>query len=172
MTNSAILTILNNINSKEVYFGPQGFKIMTEQDELNLSQLGFSRDDDGSDLTGTDQGKWHSNWLVIAMDLEMGDPYFIDTSKSDYPVYTAIQGESFWHVEEVTPSLKGFITSLNYLQQTSCQTESLFVADETTITNTTQLTALQQKLIELSAAEVFWSVFFSNYLDWLEEDDY
>ena len=171
MNTSDLLAILSHIESKEIYFGPQGFRVISEQDELSQAQVGYSCEEDGSDLTGIEEGQWHANWLVIAMDLEMGDPYFVDVTKAEFPVYTAIQGENYWHVEVVTPSLVGFINSLNCLQKISQQAESLFVPEDTSMRDEKQLKQLQQQLIELSGAEAFWSVFFANYLDWLEDDD-
>ncbi len=91
-----------------------GYRIVTLFDENNINkgQIGYSRTSEGDDLTGTEPGDWRSSWLVIGYDDRTGNPIFIDTSKSAFPVLIAVQGEKYWNPKLIATSLDGFIQGL------------------------------------------------------------
>lgn len=165
-----LLKTLQKAHHKTTYFGPQGFALPLSEDELQQFQLGFSVHPDGHQLTGTEPGDWQPSWQVIAMDTELGDPYFIDNTAPNLPVYTAIHLESGWAVEAVAASLSSFLDCLNELAALSDQDEPQVIPTATTITHHEKLEQLQLTLIERSGCSQFWTLFMECYLDWLEEE--
>ena len=170
MKTAQLLNALQQIPHKTTYFGPQGFALPNSDDELKQFQQGFSIHPDGTSLTGVNAGDWQKNWLVIAIDTELGDPYFVDTSLEQLPVFTAMHGEGGWQIDAVASSLNSFLACLKLLIKHGRQTAAQFVPDETSITNPNILTQLQSELIQASGCKDFWSLFFDCYFDWLEED--
>ncbi|NQY36661.1 MAG: hypothetical protein HRT37_17165 [Alteromonadaceae bacterium] len=168
----AYLTILTNLKQNDYFFGPQGFRTVANAEELEHAQVSYSYDENGTDLTGTNEGDWQKSWVVIAVDLEMGDPYFIDTDQENLPVYTAVPYDGPWLPELVAPSLEGFLKSLVVLTSDRKQNAAQFVPDDSSITDQATLVQLQEKLIEASGGEPFWQTFFANYIDWLEDEEF
>ena len=101
-------------NLKEVFFGSNGFSIADEASIKDL-QIGYSVHSDGSDLSGSGEGDWQKSWVVIGIDTEVGDPFFVDTSEPSLPVYTAMHGMGEWSAELVSTSLSSFLELLAYL---------------------------------------------------------
>ena len=90
MNQSELLNRLKAFEHKEVFFGPQGFSVITKMATLNKAQIGYAVDKKGASLVNNDIGNWQGSWLVIATDTELGDPYFIDLADEHLAVYTAI----------------------------------------------------------------------------------
>ena len=101
-------TILDNNEFSEVFFGSLGFYI-AKSDQINEMQLGYSVHPDGNDLSGTNEGDWIKEWIVIGHDTELGDPFFVDSRDQNFPVYTAMHGMGTWDPYFVSNSLKSFI---------------------------------------------------------------
>lgn len=76
--------------------------------DLDAAQVGYATDAQGRDLTKA-EGGWHSEWLVIGTDYFLGDPYFVDLSHPDMPVFTAMHGAGRWDPEPVADSLRAFL---------------------------------------------------------------
>lgn len=171
MNKLKLLSILSELEKKETYFGPQGFVIVTTESELETAQHGFGVHPDGTDLSGFDVGDWKSSWVVIARDTELGDPYFVDISDDNFPVYTAVHVEGLWQPELVASSLDGFLECLTLLSENGNQECAQFVPDETTIEDRDRLAQLSNDLVTASGCENFWAMFFECYIDWLEDDD-
>ena len=155
---SQLLELFNKLNSKTVFFGPQGFSFADSLAALDEFEKSYNIDG------------WKNSWVTFCQDTELGDPYFIDTLDSQYPVYTAMHGEGGWEKELVSSSLEGFIECMNILNNASNQEYAQIIPDESTITDGILLNALKIKLIESSKCKEFWDMFFACYLDWLEED--
>lgn len=170
MTNKTLVSMCSSLESDTVFFGPQGFLIADTEQKLDEAQLGFSKDDTGADLSGSNVGDWQPSWCVIARDTELGDPYFVDTRENEFPVYTAFLGESGWEAEPVSKSLTGFVKSMNLLYNNGKQTQAQFFPDESAITEQTQLDELLAQLCESSQLQSFWQLFFRCYQDWLVEE--
>lgn len=166
-----LIDVLSQVENNEIYFGPQGFLIATTASEVEDAQVGFAVDADGAALSGEGLAGWQSSWVVIAQDTELGDPYFVDINNDKMAVYTAIYGEAGWETELVASSLTNFLLCLALLVENSSQQGPQFVPDETSFTDLSQLALLQQRLIETSASETFWKMFFECYLDWLKDED-
>lgn len=162
--------ILSTLKHDAVFFGPQGFLLITSTSTFSQAQHGFGRDEEGNDLSGSNVGDWQSSWQVIARDTELGDPYFVDIYDQDFPVYTAFLGESGWESEQVSTTLMGFIDCMHLLQNQGEQTQAKFFPDEETLVDETKLAQLQQQLTDMSAVAGYWQYFFRCYLDWLQED--
>ena len=171
MNKLTLVNQLTQIQQNEVYFGPQGFVIATNENELENAQQGYSVDDEGLVLSAEELGGWENHWLVIAQDTELGDPYFVDISASELPVYTAIYGEGIWESSPVASSLAAFLQCLSLLADMAEQQGPQFVPDESSITDSSQLAGLQQRIIAISGCETFWNMFFDCYLDWLSDED-
>lgn len=171
MINKKLLNILHALDSQQVFFGPQGFLVVNSPVALKEAQYGFGKDESGNDLSGSNAGDWQSSWIIIARDTELGDPYFVDASVDELPVYTAFLGEAGWETELVAASLTGFVDCINLLHRNGEQKEAQFVADENTIVAEAQLSELLQQLSKHSACQPFWQMFFRCYQDWLLEDE-
>lgn len=76
--------------------------------DLDSAQVGYATDAEGRDLT-SGQGSWQSEWLVIGTDYFVGDPYFVDLSRPELPVFTAIHGAGKWDPQPVADSLRTFL---------------------------------------------------------------
>ena len=78
MNHEELLALLNQIDQKTIYFGPQGFELLINEDEVARAQIGYGLDENRQSLSGENAGDWQYSWLVIAKDTELGDVYFID----------------------------------------------------------------------------------------------
>jgi len=96
----------------EVSFGYTTIRIFPIS-ELAAEQVGYSITAIGQSLTGEKDGEWLKSWLVIGFEDLGGDPIFIDTSQEDFPVYTAIHGESRWDAKRIADSLNGLMYALS-----------------------------------------------------------
>ena len=154
----------------EVFFGSQGFSIVDHK-RLNEIQLGYSRHPDGTELSGEESGDWLKEWIVIGTDTEIGDPFFVDSSDPELPVFTAMHGCGEWESETVSVSLPAFLKSLDYLQSLSKQKYAILEPNEETITDPNELEKIEKRLAELSGNDDFWEAFFEQYNEWLGESD-
>ena len=152
--------IVNKLDKKSVFFGPQGFSFPCSVNEQEVLHKTYASD-----------SEWNSAWFVFSQDTELGDPYFVDTSNDLLPVYTAMHGEGCWEVEMVASSLDNFVNCMTILDSTSKQACAQFIPDDATITRIEQLKNLEDQLIATSECEEFWHMFFECYIDWLEDED-
>jgi len=174
MNNELLRTCLHKLsalNKSTIFFGPQGFALAITEQALKQAQHGFSRKPDSSTLPSNEAGNWQSNWLVIATDTELGDPYFVDTSTEKLIVYTAMLTDNGWQKEQVANSLVSFINCLKILDESNNQTNATIIPDETSITDVKRLLSLKTQLITFSDCESFWTLFFECYHDWLLDLD-
>lgn len=93
-------------------------------EELKQAQVGYSVDEGGESLTGTGEGDWRENWLVIGYEDECGDPIFIDVAEDDFPVYTSVHGCGNWEPNLIAVSFNNFIKALSYIKEISIGRES------------------------------------------------
>jgi hypothetical protein len=175
MTASKIISTLSALNNNDVFFGPQGFKNVVSESELTAAQLGFGASDTGqmiADTTKTDAEprQWQPSWQVFARDTELGDPYFVDNSQPELPVYTGFLGDNGWEIEQVASTLTAYVNCMTLLFNHGQQSQAQFFPDENTVTDEDALARLQEQLIEVSACQHFWQMFMGCYLDWLVED--
>lgn len=162
--------MLSEFGLTEVYFGPSGFRIHAGGD-LQEAQLGYARHPNGSDLTGVSEGEWRKEWIVIGQNIELGDPYFVDTSEESLPVHTAAHGIGTWEPTIVSPSLRNFLSCLTLLHSRFKQEDSLLEPNELTLRQNGKVEALKKELILLNGDSGFWDIFFHVYKEWLEEND-
>jgi hypothetical protein len=175
MTDKKLMSILNTSANQEVFFGPQGFKQVVTQNELNKAQLGFGMSELGQpassdDVSGEEKGCWQTSWQVFARDTELGDPYFVDTNQAELPVYTGFLAKAGWEVESVATSLVSYIACMQLLFEHGQQSQAQFFPDPSSVIDEAILQRLQQQLIEISGCQQFWQLFMQCYLDWLIED--
>ena len=170
MTTAELLKKLSTLGRIEVYFGPQGFLLTSSEEELEKAQIGFAIHPDGTNVVGNNQGDWQGNWQVIALDTELGDPYFIDLNDDNSPVYTAIQIDGAWETNPVAQSLERFISCLILFIKANDQASPIFVPDEHTVIDKIVLSQLENQLIEASSCKDFWEQFFECYFDWLNDE--
>lgn len=170
MSQTNLERLLEDFGITEAYFGGEGFRIYAAG-ELHEAQLGYSRHPDGADLTGPNDGDWKEEWTVIGNDTSLGDPYFVDTSREQFPVYKAMHGTGSWDPYIVSPTLRNFLSGLGYLRSQSTQDDWLIEPNDSTLVDRTKIKALEQKLSSLNAEGEFWGAFFERYVEWLEEND-
>jgi len=163
-----IIEIVKSKNIKEAFFGSHGFNIADEASIEEL-QIGYGIHPDGSDLSGSNEGDWQKNWVVIGTDTEVGDPFFVDTNEPLLPVYTAMHGMGEWDYEEVSTSLSLFLDVLIYLNSVSNQSFARINPDENTITDSEKLSDIENKLSRLSGKKDYWKNFIEQHNEWVEE---
>jgi len=171
MDKTELLTKLKAFEHKDVFFGPQGFKVVCKTAELNKAQIGFSINKNGKSLIDNTQCSWQSSWLVIAQDTELGDPYFVDMADENLAVYTALaEEENKWQATLVASSLNGFAQCLSLIHQRSQQSSPLYVPDENCIFDLEALETFGKTLVEVAQTNDFWQHFFVGYVDWLRDE--
>jgi hypothetical protein len=171
MNQTELLTKLKAFEHKEVFFGPQGFKVMAKTAELNKAQVGFSVDEKGKSLVDNTECSWQNSWLVIAQDTELGDPYFVDLNDDNLAVYTALaEEENQWQATLVASSLSGFAQCLSLIHQRSKQSSALYVPDASCIFDLEVLETFGKAVVEIAQTNDFWQHFFVGYVDWLRDE--
>ena len=85
-------------------------------DQLDEAQVGYAVDTSGRRLVGTESGAWAPEWLVVAIEDELGDPLFVDTGKPSWPVFTAPHGEGRWEPDQIADSFEGFLAALEVMR--------------------------------------------------------
>jgi hypothetical protein len=93
--------------------------ILYSVEELNEAQIGYSVNPLGEDLTGDKDGDWKSSWLVIGYEDSLGDPFFIDLSIEELPIFTAVHGEGRWNRTLIASSFSGFSEALTIVMDIS-----------------------------------------------------
>lgn len=90
---------------------------LAEPHVLDKMQLGYRiHGISGEDLTGTAEGDWQPDWVVIGEGL-CSDPLFVNINEFDqgFPVYTAEHGAGSWEALKVADSVAAFVKILNVL---------------------------------------------------------
>ena len=85
------------------------------RDEIEEGQVGYSIAPDGRSLSGSTDGDWKPNWVVIGNETGLGDPFFIDGESALSPVMTAMHGEGAWVPVIIAADFKGFFSILGRL---------------------------------------------------------
>jgi len=167
---------LKTFEHKEVFFGPQGFNVLSRMAEFNKAQIGYSIDKHGVSLVNNDSdneshsGNWQSSWVVIAKDTELGDPYFVDVSDESLEVYTELaEEENQWQKTLVSSTLEGFSKCLTAIHQQCEQKSAMYIPDESCIFDLEVLENFGMQLVEHSQTNDFWQHFFVGYVDWLRD---
>jgi len=96
----------------DVSFGYSSIHVL-RPNELSQGQIGYGIDPEGELLWGDAVGDWKKSWLVIGYEGMCGDPIFIDTEASGYPVFTAIHGQGDWNPKLIAVSLDAFGAALS-----------------------------------------------------------
>jgi hypothetical protein len=171
MNHTELLNKLKAFEDKEVFFGPQGFKVVGKTAELNKSQIGYSVDKGGKTLVDSAIGNWQGSWLVIAQDTELGDPYFVDLNDENLAVYTALaQEENQWEPTLVASTLTGFSQCLTIIHQQCQQKSAMYIPDESCIFDLEVLETFGKKIVDVAETNDFWQNFFVGYVDWLRDE--
>lgn len=166
-----LLNKLKTFEHKEVFFGPQGFKVTVTKADFKNAQIGCSVDEKGKNLVDSAIGNWQKTWVVIAKDTELGDPYFVDVSDENLAVYTALaEEENQWHSTLVASSLSGFAQSLTIIHQQCQQKSALYVPDESCIFDLEVLENFGKNIVDVAQTNDFWQHFFVGYVDWLRDE--
>lgn len=154
------------------YFGSHGFCLFSKSNFDN-EQLGYRVNPDGTNLTGTKEGDWLPTWYTIGRDTTVGDPFFVDTSRADYPVYTAMHGQGEWSPVLVSSSLHDFIASLKFIKDKSNQSEELIEPNDSTITDEDELDEIKSHLVSLcgNESDEFWDMIIEQHQDWILESE-
>lgn len=93
-------------------------------DNIEKEQVGYSIDPNGNLLVTDEEGSWKTDWLVIGFNENTGDPFFVDTSLNDFPVYTSMHGEDIWDPTMISDSYINFIEILKCIQKLSVGREN------------------------------------------------
>jgi hypothetical protein len=93
-------------------------------ENIGKEQIGYSIDSNGNSLVTASEGSWKSVWLVVGFNENTGDPYFVDISSKEFPVYTSMHGAGSWHPTLISDAFTKFIEILQYLQVLSVGREN------------------------------------------------
>jgi len=143
----------------EVYFGPQGFKFFSSTDEKEEIEPQFTQ--------STESESWDEHWTLVGLDTELGDPYIVNTL--DNQVYTAIFNIDTWELIPVASTFESFVACMSVIRSVIQQNQPVFIPEEHTIQDLSQLKDLEQKLISTSGCEPFWHQFITAYIEWLSD---
>lgn len=168
---SELKILLRKFNLKSVCFGPAEFNIYGENC-LDQAQLGYSRHPNGRDLTGNSEGDWKEEWIVFGYDGMLGDPYFVDVSDANLPVYEAMHGAGAWPPEQISPGLENFLRSLEHLSKRSHESVSRMIPSEDTVTDRNELRKIELELTAINMGGEFWKNFIERHIEWLEDSGY
>jgi len=102
---------LSKIPVREIRLGYRAVVLFLPEN-LDDEQIGYTRAEDGSILSGDASGDWRKSWIVVGYEDETGDPIFVDSAEAALPVYTAIHGQGEWEPELLSNSFSGFIEAL------------------------------------------------------------
>ncbi len=84
--------------------------------ELIAEQRGYCLDDEGKLIKQPTRTGWRPTWWVIGNSCQLGDPYFLDTSKTDVegdcPVFTAMSGADIWQPRLCASGFASFLAVL------------------------------------------------------------
>ncbi len=105
------LALRTSLPISEVNFGVGGI-LLFEIPEIDAKQVGYSVSPDGKSLSGSGQGAWRPNWLVIGCETACGDPLIIDTSDPSLPVLTDVHGQGEWNPIKIAVTLEAFVELL------------------------------------------------------------
>ena len=139
-----------------------GYQTLTfyPSNELDKAQVGYSVDDNGNDLTGTSDGDWKSNWLVIGYDDIVGDPIFIDLNEDNVPVFTSQHGTGEWVPYKLADSFAQFVESLKIIKEASANRETPDQLEENKV-NFWEKRKILKRISKVNSAtqKVFWEKF-------------
>ncbi len=153
---------LSKIPIREIQLGYAGIQLFTA-DQVQDGQVGYSVDLQGQSLTGSKEGKWQQNWIVIGNESTCGDPIFIDASDSNLPVYAAPHGEGTWVPELIALSFDKFAECLKLLARISQGRENP-VALENNPLSDEEKEKVQSQIINLNPGidGSFWALFLES----------
>lgn len=84
--------------------------------KIEKEQIGFALDDGGELRSGLSDTGWRPEWVIIGHSGLLGDPYFLDVSKTDAegdcPVYTAMSGTDLWQPKLCASTFAMFVRIL------------------------------------------------------------
>ena len=110
--------LLPPLVKKNVSFGGGGL-LLHEPAEIPSLQIGYSILFDGLKVAGDRPGDWKESWIVIGNETCCGDPIFLDSISSDFPVYTARHGAGSWDAVLISQSYKSFLQDVDRLADLS-----------------------------------------------------
>jgi hypothetical protein len=106
--------ILEAIGTKEIRLGYTAV-FLIEFAGVEKNKAGFSLPPGENGQLGNQRGSWPKHWLLIGREDGYQDPIFIDTSRKEFPVFTAMCGEGEWIAERIAASLEAFAASLRQI---------------------------------------------------------
>ena len=84
--------------------------------DLEREQDGYALGDDGELIVGPNESGWRPEWIIVAHSGLLGDPYFLDVSRTDAegdcPVYTAMSGTDAWQPKLCASTFAMFVRIL------------------------------------------------------------
>lgn len=84
--------------------------------DLEREQVGHAVSDGGDLISAPSDSGWRPEWIIIAHSGLLGDPYFLDVSKTDAegdcPVYTAMSGTDAWQPKLCASTFAMFVRIL------------------------------------------------------------
>jgi hypothetical protein len=92
-------------------------------------QLGYSMSPDGMDLCGESAGQWRRSWFVIATDGQ-GDPLFVDSARTEFPILTAGHGMGAWEPTPVSTTLAHFLRCVQVITEYQTTFDNLCKAQD------------------------------------------
>ncbi|WP_158881792.1 SMI1/KNR4 family protein [Rhodanobacter sp. L36] len=122
----------------------------------------FSRASVLAEQSGYDGPGWQKSWLVIAHETACGDPIFLDQSKIDHPVFTAMHGAGSWEPSLVASSWAQFLAALEFARPYTKDRENPVGLEQRPF-NQSEHKELLSGLSKIlgSPLPIFWDVLFT-----------
>jgi hypothetical protein len=90
--------------------------VLVAASQLEQEQRDFALTAAGERRTSPTESGWRPEWIIIAHSGLLGDPYFLDVSKTDAegdsPVYTAMSGKDVWQPKLCASTFAMFVRIL------------------------------------------------------------
>jgi hypothetical protein len=90
--------------------------VLLSAGHLEKEQHGFALTDGGDRRSAPSEAGWRPEWVIIGHSGLLGDPYFLDVSKTDAegdcPVYTAMSGTDLWQPKLCATTFATFVRIL------------------------------------------------------------
>jgi hypothetical protein len=90
--------------------------VLVAASQLEQEQRDFALTSSGERRTSPTESGWRPEWIIIAHSGLLGDPYFLDVSKTDAegdsPVYTAMSGKDVWQPKLCASTFAMFVRIL------------------------------------------------------------
>ncbi|PMB02708.1 hypothetical protein CEN49_24940 [Fischerella thermalis CCMEE 5273] len=151
-----IVEMMKKLPSRTLDIGYGGIRFFTVDELESIQSLYLEKEA---------EGRWNPAWIVIGVEESLGDPVFVDSSESGYPVYTAIHGEGEWEPVCIAPSLIAFLQAIQVIKEYSRGRENPISLEKNPL-SVQEFQSLKMALNEVLYRDSNANVDLEFWLDW------